>query len=243
MQFRKKPIVIEAIEYAGDGNLHRRYEGRVPTWFWDAFASGHAVNIGGSLAILTANGMVPVADGDWICRQKVNGKSDLWPCNAEIFAATYEPADETARRSPSQPAQEPTLEDVKRAIRAFNGWPADFPIDDLAAQRDNVAVALLRVLRSARRSPSQGAALADELRDALVDAAYAIVDGRNALLRTPVSCFADCPHAKCEDDPCECGVSAGHDDDVDKLGKAERAALAVLRKANSILSSEVTSHE
>jgi hypothetical protein len=89
-RFRKKPVVIEAVQYAGKGNLNPR--GGLPDWLWAALKSGTAYFINGAdpLCISTLEGPLTVSPNDWII-QGVHG--ELYPCKPEIFAATYEPAE------------------------------------------------------------------------------------------------------------------------------------------------------
>lgn len=74
--FRKKPVAVKAI----------RFNPRQRTWPPGVYRFGHAFFIG------TANGEVRIAEGTWICWQKVKGKVDAWPVAPEIFEATYDPA-------------------------------------------------------------------------------------------------------------------------------------------------------
>lgn len=87
-KFKKKPVVIEAVQYAGRGNLNTR--GRVPDWLWDALEGGTAYFVNGAdpLCLRTLEGPLTVSLNDWIIRG-VHG--ELYPCKPDIFAATYEP--------------------------------------------------------------------------------------------------------------------------------------------------------
>lgn len=84
--FRKKPVVIEAIEYTGAGNFANP---RLPHWMWAALESRMAFNRGGELVIKTLEGEMTAAPGDWIIR---GIKGELYPCKPDIFASTYERA-------------------------------------------------------------------------------------------------------------------------------------------------------
>ncbi len=88
IKFRKKPVIIEAVEYAGSGNLRLRYVGNVPDWLWEAFENGIAENRRGELVIKTLEGEHHVSPGDWIIR---GVKGELYACKPDIFEATYEP--------------------------------------------------------------------------------------------------------------------------------------------------------
>lgn len=87
MQFRKKPVVIEAIQIPDDADS--------PRWselirFLDA---GTAKWTGGNMRmrieIETLEGKMLGLPGDWIIR---GVKGEFYPCKPEIFYATYEPA-------------------------------------------------------------------------------------------------------------------------------------------------------
>jgi len=78
MRFRKKPIVIEAIQWTG-GNWSEI----------DGFTQGWArLCVNNGLVIDTIGGSLHVAPGDWIVRGVVG---EFYPCSPDIFDATYEP--------------------------------------------------------------------------------------------------------------------------------------------------------
>ena len=95
-RFRKKPIVIEAYEYAGRGNGHPRYKGNVPSWVSDGFESGvlRATNGTDPLVVVTAEGEMVLSSGDWLIR---GVEGELYPCKPSVFAATYEPVEGEGR--------------------------------------------------------------------------------------------------------------------------------------------------
>lgn len=88
-KFRKKPVVIEAVQYDGteksvDEFLNRDFV--APLVNPDViFKIG-----GGECLISTAEGVVKAVAGDWIIR---GIKGELYPCKPDIFAATYEPVE------------------------------------------------------------------------------------------------------------------------------------------------------
>lgn len=84
-KFRKKPIVIEAIQFTGD-NVSE---------IWDAFGAadiyGPTEENPDSLVIDTIEGKMKAGVGWWV----VKGIEDeFYPCKPEVFAATYEAVDE-----------------------------------------------------------------------------------------------------------------------------------------------------
>jgi hypothetical protein len=96
-QFRKKPIVIEAVQLTEgimEQLMHGGHSQEIPGWLVKAFFRApelpgsvqHAVRV---LTINTLEGRMHAAPGDWIIR---GVQGELYPCKADIFAATYEPA-------------------------------------------------------------------------------------------------------------------------------------------------------
>ena len=71
MQYRKKPVIIEAVQFRSIEPLPDGVE-------YDA--SGFAI-------IKTSEGNMRVRDGDWV----ITGvKGERYPCKPDIFTATYE---------------------------------------------------------------------------------------------------------------------------------------------------------
>ncbi len=89
-KYRKKPIVIEALqlkwdtwdemcEHAGAGKLtDGKPEGQM-----------HGEKI--ALAIPTLEGLMMADENDWVIR---GVKNELYPCKPDIFEATYEPVED-----------------------------------------------------------------------------------------------------------------------------------------------------
>lgn len=77
-KFRKKPVVIEAIQWTGE-NLDNIRDLSV----YDAVVR----MINGDLVIITLEGEMRASLGDWIVR---GVQGELYPCKPDIFAATYE---------------------------------------------------------------------------------------------------------------------------------------------------------
>lgn len=90
--YRKKPVVIGAIQWNGN----KAVDHETPDWFVRAvrdrtvtFSSG----IGETVAMIkTLEGLMVANLGDWILR---GVKGEVYPCKNDIFAATYEPVEET----------------------------------------------------------------------------------------------------------------------------------------------------
>lgn len=79
-KFRKKPVVVEAIQWTGDNFEELRQRD-----FHDAIS--HVK--GTQLAITTENGWVFAEKGDWI----VKGKGLFFYCKPDVFEANYEAAE------------------------------------------------------------------------------------------------------------------------------------------------------
>lgn len=73
--FRKKPVVIEAIQFTGDFDEIERFVG------------GDAELRDGELIVATLEGPLRAAPDDWIIK---GVKGEFYPCKPEIFAETYE---------------------------------------------------------------------------------------------------------------------------------------------------------
>ena len=84
-RFRKKPVVIEAIQWAGDTTAQDI----------DEFMGGELqVDENGDYYIDTLEGKMHLTWGDWIIKG-VNG--EFYPCKPDIFEKTYEEVVDDAR--------------------------------------------------------------------------------------------------------------------------------------------------
>lgn len=79
-KFRKKPVVIEAMQFDGSWESVRALVEAHEAVTWSS-------RDGGIVRIATLEGEMIGSAGDWII-QGVQG--ELYPCKPEIFAATYE---------------------------------------------------------------------------------------------------------------------------------------------------------
>jgi hypothetical protein len=86
--FRKKPVVIEAMHYAGNGNFHDS-KGMLPEWLWEAFENEVITTTDGRdpIYINTLEGKMEVGVDDWIIK---GVQGELYACKPDIFEATYE---------------------------------------------------------------------------------------------------------------------------------------------------------
>jgi hypothetical protein len=79
MKFRKKPVVIEAVQYTGENGFEC-------VKFGDGFIGG-TVERDGGLTIDTLEGKMHASRWDWIIK---GVKGEFYACKPDIFAATYE---------------------------------------------------------------------------------------------------------------------------------------------------------
>lgn len=78
-KYRKKPVVIEAVQYRS---------GEQPYEFAkDVVAGLVRYPEDGTMLINTLEGTMTANSGDWIIR---GVKGELYPCKPDIFAATYD---------------------------------------------------------------------------------------------------------------------------------------------------------
>jgi hypothetical protein len=76
-KFRKKPVVIDAVQFQGNFDEI------------ELFVGGDAEFRDGELVIATLEGPLHASDGDWIIK---GVQGEFYPCKPDIFEATYEPA-------------------------------------------------------------------------------------------------------------------------------------------------------
>jgi hypothetical protein len=81
MKFRKRPVVIEAVQYLGEENWYE-----VQNFLLVAYQPEPPRVLG----IETLEGTMTVSLGDWIIRGVAG---EFYPCKPDIFAATYEPVE------------------------------------------------------------------------------------------------------------------------------------------------------
>lgn len=85
MKYRKKPVVIDAVQWRGD-NLNEVLS-LPPSPNTPRFVDPR----GDEIVISTLEGQMTANIGDYIIR---GVKGELYPCKPDIFAATYEPVEE-----------------------------------------------------------------------------------------------------------------------------------------------------
>lgn len=97
-KFRKKPVLIEAIQFNGNTNKQEveEFVGRelkAELESETAYVAGIAPPIF-SLLIETKEGTMKAFKGDWIIKEPFpTGDRDFYPCKPDIFENTYEPTE------------------------------------------------------------------------------------------------------------------------------------------------------
>jgi len=95
-KFRKKPVVIEAMQFNGDeGDDIYEWASRHDP---DVDMSGSRAFGIWSLFIGTLEGVMTASRGDWIIR---GVQGEFYPCKPDIFEATYEPVPSSS--APKEP--------------------------------------------------------------------------------------------------------------------------------------------
>jgi hypothetical protein len=86
MKYRKKPVVVEAMQFTGKNHTAVREWGDElgKVGVWDGTG-------GGGMVIPTLEGDHRADPGDWIIR---GVKGEFYPCKPDIFEATYEAVSE-----------------------------------------------------------------------------------------------------------------------------------------------------
>lgn len=84
-KFRKKPVVIDAVQYDGTENSIVQI-----LQLKESNSSAKSIRVdAGDLLIHTLEGLMRADKGDWVIKG-VNG--ELYPCKPDIFEKTYDPA-------------------------------------------------------------------------------------------------------------------------------------------------------
>lgn len=89
MQFRKKPVVVEAMQWNGDNGAE------MLRWAGNSFTAVDTEDAGDNPEItadlfVNANGVhIGIVTGEWVIKDALG----FYPCKPDIFAATYEPVE------------------------------------------------------------------------------------------------------------------------------------------------------
>lgn len=86
-QYRKKPVVIEAMEF--DGTWETLEAIREWMDYKLGYAKSHATGLPAAIRIDTLEGRMEASVGDYIIK---GVQGEFYPCKPDIFEKTYEPA-------------------------------------------------------------------------------------------------------------------------------------------------------
>jgi hypothetical protein len=84
MKFRKRPVVIDAVQFTGDDGNFCAVATFCPVVKFNSDTQGPYA------MIATLEGVMVAGIGDWIIK---GVKGEFYPCKPDIFAATYEPVE------------------------------------------------------------------------------------------------------------------------------------------------------
>ena len=97
-KFRKKPVVIEAIQYLRDKNINEIQDFFGDNEYKDGRIDGRILDYEGKdneYYIRTLEGRMKLSRNDWIIK---GVKGEFYPCKPDIFEATYELAEEDGHK-------------------------------------------------------------------------------------------------------------------------------------------------
>ncbi len=86
-EFRKKPVVIEAVLTRHLITDAEHHWDRLPSWFRSEYEAGHLLIRPDGIDIKTLEGTMTANPNDWII---CGVQGELYPCKPDIFSATYE---------------------------------------------------------------------------------------------------------------------------------------------------------
>lgn len=87
-KFRKKPVVIEAIQWTGNASSTISIDMFMGNFPKQSQLIGSRLTNDAKLLIPTLEGVMEASENDWIIKG-VNG--EFYPCKPDIFEKTYEP--------------------------------------------------------------------------------------------------------------------------------------------------------
>lgn len=117
-KFRKKPVVIEAVQWTGKNGLD------VMTFACEAITQNGKgmpyIEPDGRIEIQTLEGEVYSSEGDWIIK---GIKGEFYPCKPDIFEATYERVQETKYTMAPNELNDPKVQKaVKEELKKGLPW-------------------------------------------------------------------------------------------------------------------------
>ena len=89
-QYRKKPVVITAMQFTTNNEVGSPSMDAIVNWANQGKDQCQAWHNGTDIFISTLEGVMRATVGDWIIR---GVQGEFYPCKPDIFAATYDPVD------------------------------------------------------------------------------------------------------------------------------------------------------
>ncbi len=162
-KFRKLPVVIEAVLYDWDESNEPQSMDEAQDAVAD-FMEGSLSAIGEILEIETLEGTMDAVKGDYIIKGIAG---EFYPCKPDIFAKTYERADDSECTAPQDPDHELTEDEV--ATLASNGslcdcadftqYGGDCPIEEGDEFDFGSAIYLLKIGKKVARKGWNGSSM------------------------------------------------------------------------------------
>lgn len=93
MKYRKKPVIIEAVQWTGNNPTEiKEFVGHSALFeYYDAAHKAGAGPITTDITIHTLEGDMHVSKGDYVIR---GVEGEYYPCKPDIFEKTYEPVND-----------------------------------------------------------------------------------------------------------------------------------------------------
>jgi hypothetical protein len=90
-QYRKKPVVIEAVQFSTNNEVGSPQMDSVVNWVNQGRDTVGAWHNGTDIFIMTLEGEMRATVGDWIIKEPFpTGDRKFYPCKPDIFEATYD---------------------------------------------------------------------------------------------------------------------------------------------------------
>jgi len=113
-RYRKKPVVIEAIQWDGTSDLAIEIASRIIVQGGDATYDSYE----NELSIVTPEGIMRVSPGDYVIR---GFRGEFYPCKPHIFENTYEPEFPLVTLNPESQAHRKVVDTIIE-LKTLSEW-------------------------------------------------------------------------------------------------------------------------